>query len=115
MPVSKNHRNIQSGCLVHEFLFTDIFNDINHSYRAAILKKKILWLLPFHTVWQLRTAIASNFLNKVLRSAIMKRSRLKNKANKTCKAVVILNYIKQRTLVVKINNDNERRENILIN
>ena len=25
VPVSKNHRNIQSGCLVHKFLFTDIF------------------------------------------------------------------------------------------
>ena len=25
VPVSKNHRNIQSGCLVHEFFFTDIF------------------------------------------------------------------------------------------
>ena len=37
--VSKNHRNIQSRCLVHEFSFTDIFNDINHGYRAAILKK----------------------------------------------------------------------------
>ena len=25
VPVSKIHRNIQSGCLVHEFSFTDIF------------------------------------------------------------------------------------------
>ena len=24
------------------------FNDINHGYRAAILKKNSLWLLPFH-------------------------------------------------------------------
>ena len=23
------------------------FNDINHDYRAAILKKNYLWLLPF--------------------------------------------------------------------
>ena len=37
--VIKNHRNIQSRCLVHEFSFTDIFNDIDHGYRAAILKK----------------------------------------------------------------------------
>ena len=34
--------------------------------------------------------------NKVLRSAIIKRSRLKNKANKTRKAVGICNYKKQR-------------------
>ena len=39
VPVTKNHRNIRSRCLVHEFSFTDIFNDINHGYRAAILKK----------------------------------------------------------------------------
>ena len=25
VPVSKNHRNIRSRCLVHEFSFTDIF------------------------------------------------------------------------------------------
>ena len=30
VPVTKNHQNIQSRCLVHEFPFTDIFNDINH-------------------------------------------------------------------------------------
>ena len=38
--------SIRSRCLVHEFPFTDIFNDINHGYRAAILKKSSLWLLP---------------------------------------------------------------------
>ena len=26
------------------------FNDINHGYRAAILKKNYLWLLPFYSV-----------------------------------------------------------------
>ena len=50
VPVSKNHRNIRSRCLVHEFSFTDIFNDINHGYRAAILKKNSLWLLPLYMV-----------------------------------------------------------------
>ena len=50
------------------------FNDINHGYRAAVLKKKILWLLPFYMVVAtyfyykkvrrtMRTAIASNLLN----------------------------------------------------
>ena len=42
VPVTKNHRNIQSRCLVHKFSFTYIFNNINHGYRAAILKKKNL-------------------------------------------------------------------------
>ena len=53
VPVSKNHRNIRSRCLVHEFSFTDIFNDINHGYRAAILKKNYFWLLPFYMMWLL--------------------------------------------------------------
>ena len=44
-------------------------------------------------------------VNKVLHSAIMKRSRLNNKANKSRKAVDIFNQKKQRNLVVKINNE----------
>ena len=47
-------------------------------------------------------------VNKVLLSAIVKRSQLKNKANKTRKAVDILNYKKQHNLVVKINNECKR-------
>ena len=50
------------------------FNDINHGYRAAILKKKFLWLLQFSMVVAtyfdrekvlrtMRTAIVSNLLN----------------------------------------------------
>ena len=50
---------------------------------------------------------------KVPHSAIMKRSRLKNKANKTRKAVNIFNYKKQLNLVVKINNDCKRMFNKL--
>ena len=42
--MSKNHQNIQSGCLHPSQMF---FNDINYGYRAAILKKNYLWLLPF--------------------------------------------------------------------
>ena len=50
------------------------FNDINHGYRAAILKKNYLWLLPFYMVVAtyfyyekvrrtMRTAIVSDLLN----------------------------------------------------
>ena len=46
--VTKNHQKIWSRCLVHKFSLTYIFNDINHGYRAAILKKNSLWLLPFY-------------------------------------------------------------------
>ena len=38
----------------------------------------------------------------------MKRSRLKNKANKSSEAVDIFNYKKQRNLVVKLNNECKR-------
>ena len=46
--VAKNHQKIRSRCLVHEFSFTDMINDINHGHRLAILKKNSLWLLPFY-------------------------------------------------------------------
>ena len=53
------------------------FNDINLGYRAAVLKKKILWLLPFYMVVAtyfnyekvrrtMRTAIVSNLFDNVL-------------------------------------------------
>ena len=53
------------------------FNDINLGYRAAVLKKKILWLLPFYMVVAtyfnyekvrrtMHTAIASNLFDNVL-------------------------------------------------
>ena len=47
-------------------------------------------------------------VTKVLRTAVMKRLWLKNKTNKTRKAVDIFNYKKQRNLVVKINNKCKR-------
>ena len=42
-------------------------------------------------------------INKELRKAIMKRSRLKNKANKTKKPTDIRNFKKQRNYVVNMN------------
>ena len=47
--VTKNHRDIQSRCLVHEFSIIYIFNDINHGYRAATLKKNFCGY--FHFIW----------------------------------------------------------------
>ena len=47
--VVKNHQNIRSRWgFFHKFCFTDIFNDINLSYRAGILKKNYSGLLPFY-------------------------------------------------------------------
>ena len=42
-------------------------------------------------------------INKILRNAIMKRSKLKNKANKTKSGDYLLKYKNQRNLVVKLN------------
>ena len=42
--------------------------------------------------------------NKTMRKVIMKRSQLKNKANKTKDPKDILKYKKQRNYVVKLNN-----------
>ena len=42
-------------------------------------------------------------INKILRNAIMKRSQLKNKANKTKSVDDLIKYRKQRNLVVKLN------------
>ena len=42
-------------------------------------------------------------MNKNLRRAIMKRSKLKNKANKTKHPLDIMNYKKQRNYVTKLN------------
>ena len=42
-------------------------------------------------------------MNKILRNAIMKRSQLKNKANKTKSVDGLIKYKKQRNLVVNLN------------
>ena len=51
MLMVKNHQKFRSGCLVHEFSFTDTFDDSNHGCSAAILEKISLWLLPFFMAW----------------------------------------------------------------
>ena len=53
-----------------------------------------------------KTSLGENnksHVNKMLRKAIMKRSKLKNKANKTKLPVDINNYKKQRNYVVNLN------------
>ena len=54
-----------------------LFDDVNHGYRAAILKKNSMWLLPFYMVVAayiyyekvrriMRTAIVSNLLKWIV-------------------------------------------------
>ena len=44
MLVAKSHQKNQSRCLVHKFSFTDI----NHGYKAALLKKNYLRLFSIY-------------------------------------------------------------------
>ena len=44
-------------------------------------------------------------INKILRNAIMKRSKVKNKANKTKSTDDLIKYNEQRNLVVKLNSN----------
>ena len=37
IPQQVKNRSFDQGVWVHEFSFTDVFNNINHGYRAAIL------------------------------------------------------------------------------
>ena len=72
--MAKNHQKLLSRCLVPEFFFTNIFNDINDGYRATLLQKNSLCLLLFFTTvvsscyyekvrGTMRTAIVSQLLN----------------------------------------------------
>ena len=48
MLVTKNHQEIRFRCLVLDFFFQMFLNDINHGYRAAILKENHLWMLSLY-------------------------------------------------------------------
>ena len=72
--VSKNDWNIWWRCLFMNFPWQIFFNNINHGYREAILKKSSLWQLLFYMVVathfcyekvhrMMCTAIVSNLLN----------------------------------------------------
>ena len=74
---------------------------------------KILRRLAFHAHAPKKTKVlhCNHKLNvyKNLRRALMKRSKLKNKANRTKLQDDIAKYKKQRNLVVKLNRDSKLR------
>ena len=80
-----------------------VFVRKKHSY--SDFDKKFIDTLNKHAPKKFKTFWGNQKpdINKTLRKAIMKRSHLKNKANKTWNAVDILNYKKQRNYVVKLN------------
>ena len=48
--VAKNHQKFRSSCLVHEFSFTDIFNEINHGRKILCGCFRSLWLWLLITI-----------------------------------------------------------------
>ena len=69
-------------------------------------KEKFIDTLNKHAPKKIKTLRGNQklHLNKTLRKANMRRSQLKNKANKTWNATDVSNYKKQRNYVVKLNN-----------
>ena len=68
-------------------------------------EKKFIDTLNKHAPKKIKTFRGNQkpHINKTLRKAIMKRSQLKNKANKTRNATDVSNYKRQRNYVVKLN------------
>ena len=73
---------------------------------TQISKKKFIATLNKHAPKKIKTFWGNQkpHVSKTLRKAIMKRSQLKNKADKTRHATDILNYKKQINYVGKLNN-----------
>ena len=72
----------------------------------SVFKKKFVDTLNKHAPKKIKTFRGNqkSHINKTLRKAILKRSQLKNKANKTRNATDVSNYKKKRSYIVKLNN-----------
>ena len=97
--IYRDYSNFSSEC----FTMSNICQE-KHDY--SDFEKKFIDTLNKHAPKKIKTFRGNQKpqINETLRKAIMKRSQLKNKANKTRNATDILNYKKQRNYVVKLNN-----------
>ena len=89
-----------------EYFKDDFMSSIcqeKHDY--SDFEKKFKDTLNKHAPMKIKTFRGNQkpHINKTLRKAIMKRSQLKNKANKTRNATDVSNYKRQRNYVVKLN------------
>ena len=103
-PKQLNYRDFKN-CLFESFkkdlsevltAWTNLYETFEDAFKTSLDKyapKKKKWLRGNN----------KPHVNKMLREAIMKRSKLKNKANKTKLPVDINNYKKQRSYVVNLN------------
>ena len=80
-------------------------NDCGDSYDA--FEQRFVANLNKHVPKKKKLIRGNNkpHMNKMLRQAIMKRSRLKNKANKTKSHLNIRNYKKQQKIVLNLNKE----------
>ena len=62
-------RKSDYGVQFMNFLSQIFFNDINHGYRAAVLKKSYLWLLPFYMA--VATYCYYKKVHRMMRTAIV--------------------------------------------
>ena len=100
--IYRYYSNFSSECFNDHFL-SRICQE-KHDY--SDFEKKFIATLNKHAPNKITTFRGNQkpLINKTLRKAIMKRSQLKNKVNKTRNATDILNYKKQRNYVLKLNN-----------
>ena len=80
-------------------------NDCGDSY--DVFEQRFVANLNKHAPKKKKLIRANNkpHMNKMLRQAIMKRSRLKNKPNETKNNLEIRNYKKKRNIVVNLNKE----------
>jgi len=99
--IYRDYSKFSAECFKEDFL-SNICGD-EHDY--SDFERNFINTLNTHAPKKYKVLRGNNkpHINKTLRKAIMKRSQLKNKANKTQKTIDIRNYKKQRNHVVKLN------------
>ena len=98
--------------LIYRDFSTECFKDdfmsiiCQEKYYYSDFEKKFIDTLNKHAPKKIKTFRGNQkpHINKALRKAIMKRSQLKNKANKTQNTKDASNYKRQKNYVVKLNN-----------
>ena len=100
--IYRDYSNFSTECFKDDFI-SSICQE-KHDY--SDFEKKFIDTLNKHAPKKIKTFRGNQkpHINKTLRKAIMKRSQLKNKVNKTRNATDVSNHKKQRNYVVKLNN-----------
>ena len=100
--IYRDYSNFSTECFKDDFM-SSICQE-KHDY--SDFEKKFIDTLNKHAPKEIKTFRGNHKprMNTTLRKAIMKRFQLKNKTNKTRNATDVSNYKRQRSYVVKLNN-----------